>query len=470
MKSKMLLPIFLLFFVAFGMAGNKYFLEFDGDDSYYINDNNDLLDVNDDNAWTMECWIYPFEVPASGTYPCILDRKYSFSFYIRNTNDNCGLGIVALSGSGTGFDIEGTLTSGTTYMTINEWHHVAASFDGTTTRLFIDGTIVGTSTDPDFDLDASIAAINVAARYSSDTGYIRYFHGAIDEIHYSNICRYTTDFSISKSSPQESADSHTIFLHHLDEGTGTSISDEAGNFNTSLRAAPHDAEWRSWDYYSDDLSLPVELTSFTAAYAHHAVHLQWQTASEVENLGFVILRSLTGTDPFNEIASYQTDPALRGAGNSSQAHHYAYTDVQVVPNQTYWYKLVDVNLNGTRTEHPPISVKTTGSSSDLISEVGGGVPKAFALYQNYPNPFNPETKIKFDVPAADNGSSKVILTVYDLNGKKVRTLFADNLDAGHYSLKWDGTNAQGQKLNSGMYLLNLKAGNYSQTVKMIILR
>ncbi len=469
MLNKILLPLVLFVFVNIGLTANQYFLEFDGDDSYYINDNNDLLDVNDDNAWTMECWIYPFQVPASGTYPCILDRKYSFSFYIRNTNGNCGLGIVALSGSGSGFDIEGTLTSGTNYMTINEWHHVAASFDGTTTRLFIDGTIVGTSTDPDFDLDASIAAINVAARYSSGT-YSRYFNGAIDEIHYSNVARYTSNFTITKTSPQQSADANTIFLHHLDEGSGTTISDEAGNFDTSLRSAPNDAEWRSWDYYSDDLSLPVQLNSFTAYYEQNVVRLHWQTASEIKNLGFIILRSLANTGPYSEIASYQSIPALRGAGNSSQAHSYAYADYQVFPNTRYWYKLVSVDINGTRTEYPPISIKTTPDANDNIDQLSNTIPKKYRLYQNYPNPFNPETKIEFDVPKTQNDNESINITIYDLMGKQIKTLFDGTLNAGHYSLKWEGTDDQGHKLNSGMYFLIFKSNNYTNTIKMILLR
>ena len=464
-----LTTIFVLSILTFGFAQqNQYIIDLDGTESFYVKDDaSNHLDVS--NAYTFECWIC---VKSYQQFDRIMDRRHVFSFTIIAPKGSGDYGVRFSEMDDDDNVVRSIETNDESEdMNLNTWYHVAVTFDGSDCRLYVNGNLVGLYHSIYWDLSPSSTALNIGGKWWGS--YKCQIDACIDEVRVSDIARSISEMQTTTSSDEYTSDSHTVLLMHLDDQadppsyiSGTGLTGTRGDDDIDA------SDYVAWNACcgGNDLSLPVELTSFTAAYAHHAVHLQWQTASEVENLGFVILRSLTGTDPFNEIASYQTDPALRGAGNSSQAHHYAYTDVQVVPNQTYWYKLVDVNLNGTRTEHPPISVKTTGSGSDLISEVGGGVPKAFALYQNYPNPFNPETKIKFDVPATDNGSSKVILTVYDLNGKKVRTLFADNLDAGHYSLKWDGTNAQGQKLNSGMYLLNLKAGNYSQTVKMIILR
>ena len=180
----------IVVFVLFGqiLAQNTSFLEFDGDDSFFVNDASNKLDVTGSN-WTIEFWVYPTAntVPPSGTFPAIVSRKYSFEVYFRNTGGSgsqLGIGIIALSGSGSGFDIEGTLTCGTNELTLNEWHHIAISYDGSTTRMFFDGTEVGSSTDPDFNLDASIAAINFGARY--DGGYTRYIDDcALDEIRFS---------------------------------------------------------------------------------------------------------------------------------------------------------------------------------------------------------------------------------------------------------------------------------------------
>jgi len=222
-------------------------LYFDGDDSYFVNEHDNLLDVNGSD-WTIETWIYPTLVPASSTYPAIISRKYSFEMYFRNTSGNLGVGIIAFDGSGTGFNIIASLNSGSSYLTLNEWHHIAASRSGSTTKLFIDGTQVGSSTDPDFDLDASIAAVNFGARY--DGGYKRYIDNCkLDDIRYSKTARYTSNFTVHKYDHPE-VDADDIFMFYLDEGTGRDITDSKGNFqNIKLRYSPNDPGWSCNPYY-----------------------------------------------------------------------------------------------------------------------------------------------------------------------------------------------------------------------------
>lgn len=89
------------------------------------------------------------------------------------------------------------------------------------------------------------------------------------------------------------------------------------------------------------------------------------------------------------------------------------------------------------------------------------LPTSYNLYPNYPNPFNPSTKINYSLPK----SSKVNLTIYNILGQKVATLVDGNQRAGRRSIRWD---AKG--LSSGIYLCRLKAGEYSRTIKMILLK
>ncbi len=223
------------------VSGDITSLYFDGNDSYFVNEHDNLLDVTGSD-WTIETWVYPTEVPPSSTYPAIISRKYSFELYFRNTSGNLGVGILAFNGSGTGFGIEGSLNSGTNSMTLNNWHHIAASRSGSTTRLFIDGVIVGTSTDPDFDLDASISAVNFGARYNG--GYERYINNCkLDEIRYSKTARYLSNF-IPHKYDYSVPDNNDIFIFHLDEGSGRNIEDAKGNFTgVKLRYYPNDPEW-----------------------------------------------------------------------------------------------------------------------------------------------------------------------------------------------------------------------------------
>jgi FlgD Ig-like domain/Cytochrome c554 and c-prime len=97
-----------------------------------------------------------------------------------------------------------------------------------------------------------------------------------------------------------------------------------------------------------------------------------------------------------------------------------------------------------------------------------GLPKAFTLVQNSPNPFNPSTTISYSVP--EGNSVHVRLDVFDIRGRLVRTLVDNTRDAGAYHVLWDGTDANGQNLSSGVYLYRIKAGNFMKTRKMVLLK
>ncbi len=109
--------------------------------------------------------------------------------------------------------------------------------------------------------------------------------------------------------------------------------------------------------------------------------------------------------------------------------------------------------------------KLSGPSSGVDE---GNVPTGFRLGQNYPNPFNPSTHIPFSVwgsglPAGQAGF--VSLKVYDMLGREVRTLVNDNLPPGSYDVTWDAAG-----MPSGVYMYRLRAGNFVDTKKMLLLR
>jgi hypothetical protein len=98
------------------------------------------------------------------------------------------------------------------------------------------------------------------------------------------------------------------------------------------------------------------------------------------------------------------------------------------------------------------------------------LPTVFALHQNYPNPFNPNTSIRFDLPKA----SHVVLKIYDMLGREVRTLEQGDYTAGFFNVVWDGRNDNGNSVSSGIYTYRLTAtaGNstFVDTHKMIMLK
>lgn len=110
----------------------------------------------------------------------------------------------------------------------------------------------------------------------------------------------------------------------------------------------------------------------------------------------------------------------------------------------------------------------SGSASFVLSPEGvtsvessPSLPKAFKLNQNYPNPFNPSTIISYSVPV----NSFVTIKVYDIIGREVATLVNNNISAGNHKVTFDAAD-----LSSGIYFYQIRAGNFVQTKKMILLK
>jgi flagellar hook assembly protein FlgD len=89
------------------------------------------------------------------------------------------------------------------------------------------------------------------------------------------------------------------------------------------------------------------------------------------------------------------------------------------------------------------------------------------LYQNVPNPFNPATQIQFDLAQREN----VRVSVYDVSGRLVSTLFEGELGSGPHSIPWDGTAADGARVASGVYfyVLRTDAGEVAKR-RMVLLK
>ena len=93
-------------------------------------------------------------------------------------------------------------------------------------------------------------------------------------------------------------------------------------------------------------------------------------------------------------------------------------------------------------------------------------PMAYTLQANVPNPFNPETQIGFSLPTA----GQVELVVYDILGQRVRTLVSTSISVGVHTVIWDGRDASGAQVSSGPYFYRLRAGDFVQTRRMILLK
>ena len=93
-----------------------------------------------------------------------------------------------------------------------------------------------------------------------------------------------------------------------------------------------------------------------------------------------------------------------------------------------------------------------------------GVPQEFALRQNYPNPFNPSTRIDYELPI----TSQVKISVYNVYGQLIRTLFEGEQSAGRYTVSWGGANAVGNRVSSGVYLVRMEVERFVGVKKMLL--
>jgi hypothetical protein len=114
-----------------------------------------------------------------------------------------------------------------------------------------------------------------------------------------------------------------------------------------------------------------------------------------------------------------------------------------------------------------VIIGTAGFVSENIAQWKAAMPDKYALHQNYPNPFNPATTIQYELPS----QSQVSLEVYNILGERVRTLIDGEIHAADkYTLHFDGKNQYGEQLTSGVYFYRMKADNFVNSKKMILLK
>jgi len=177
---------------------------------------------------------------------------------------------------------------------------------------------------------------------------------------------------------------------------------------------------------------------------------------------------LTTTATFTgsiEVCITYDEALLVGDEANARIMHY---DTTLTPDA--WVDVttsVDTEANivcGLVTKLSPFAL-SVGTATAVPREARPAMP--FALHQNVPNPFNPTTTIGYDVGA---GGAEVSLVVYDVAGRRVRTLVDRHHAPGAFRARWDGYNDQGSRVATGVYFYRLIAGSFVDTKKMVLLK
>jgi len=198
-------------------------------------------------------------------------------------------------------------------------------------------------------------------------------------------------------------------------------------------------------------NVAVVLAGFQAVAGPDHILISWTTASETDCQGWEIHRGERAAGGYVRMA------VLPGQGSTELEHHYRWTDRQVAAGRTYYYKLRQVDFDGSSWWSDPVTAAVAAA---------GAVPRGYALDQNYPNPFNAGTTISYRIPEY----SRVSLKIYNIRGQQVRSLADGEQNAGRHRVRWDGRDGAGRQVASGLYLCRLEAGGYSRTVKMMLVR
>ncbi len=204
-------------------------------------------------------------------------------------------------------------------------------------------------------------------------------------------------------------------------------------------------------WYVDDIGIavytfvPVELTSFYAKLADNKILLKWATASELNNYGFEIERKDGGTEKWDKIGF------VNGKGSSGELSNYSFNDKSPLAGKSY-YRLKQIDFDGSYKYSEVVSVEYKGVAS-------------YELSQNYPNPFNPSTVINYSI--AKPGF--VSLKIYNILGVEVAELVNEYQESGTHSFEFS-TQKLKDPIGSGVYFYTLKAGDFIQTKKMLIVK
>ena len=136
-----------------------------------------------------------------------------------------------------------------------------------------------------------------------------------------------------------------------------------------------------------------------------------------------------------------------------------YVDLDIASGAwQYWVTAVD-------------SAGNESESSEIVSVMLSNdqevaIPTVYSLEQNYPNPFNPSTQIRYALPE----DAMVTISIYDMMGRKVRTLVNQSMSPGYHTTLWNATNDNGLPVSAGMYIYTIHAGSYHHMKKMVLLK
>ncbi|MCK6600908.1 MAG: T9SS type A sorting domain-containing protein [Bacteroidetes bacterium] len=334
-----------------------------------------------------------------------------------------------------------------TFVSANDgnWHHAAATYDGETVKVYLDGNLIGSG---NLSLSTGSGAFRIGRRVAGDS-YSEDFSGEIDEVRVWSEVRSQSQIQDYRNFPVNWYEPSLVANYRFDdELTDVFLDSSPSNRDGYFLGTP--------GFVSSSgisLSLPVELISFSGTVSMGKVHLVWSTASEKNNFGWEIEKTTernqqAGDSPSAPLSDrnshWEKIGFVAGSGTTSETKSYSF---ELPVSGPVSIRLKQSDLDGT------VSYSQILTFDDNLTD--------FRLLGNYPNPFNPETAVRFILPAP----ARVSLQIYDLTGRLAGSQESQVQNPGISELKVDAS-----ALSSGTYFYRLSAGSKILTGKFTVLK
>jgi hypothetical protein len=327
-------------------------INFNGTNAVITIPENSSLDIT--SAITLEAWVYATKNSSVQDVVSKSSNTINTGYIFPRTDDGWAHTVFYLNVAG------GWKTLSVAYPSLNAWHHLAATYDGATMSVYVDGVLAGSQAET-----GSIATNTNALALGDQPGYSEYFGGSVDEVRVWNIARTQAQVQAAMNTElNPTTQTGLVSYYTFDQGiaagnnTGlTTVIDQSGNNNGTLTNFTLTGSSNNFVVQNPGVILPVTLTGFTAQKMASSVMLQWSTASEENTKDFIIQRSTgNGWDDLGTVAA---------AGNSNTLRQYSYTDTRPA-NGLNDYRLLEQDADGRETYSPVLTVQFSTAIASFI--------------------------------------------------------------------------------------------------------
>jgi hypothetical protein len=193
--------------------------------------------------------------------------------------------------------------------------------------------------------------------------------------------------------------------------------------------------------FYDYVDLPPDVpNSISYRVWNDTIYLDWRENYEADFFGYQLHRDVISgftPSPLNLIAEPESS---------------CYADSNVVLGQTYYYRIASLDNQGNRSDYSPeIAIMVTG----VWQGDGAEMPRMTVIKSNYPNPFNSATTLVYSVADLGPIPAEITIDIYDIMGRKVKTLVNERKEVGTHRVIWDGKGDNGEDAPSGIYFAKI---------------